>query len=196
MNSQQIYELIGNVDIYIIDQILKGRYQAGSSILDAGCGSGRNFKWFYQNDFNLAGIDADAERIAEAKLTYPNISVNLSVANLDSLPFGENIFDHVICSAVLHFARSKDHFDTMFFQLLRVLKPDGTLFIRVASDIGLNDKKPWVQDGVTKTAGNFYVTREIITEILKRYPLKLIEPVKTTNVQDLRAMTTLVFQKF
>lgn len=196
MNSEQTYDLIGNVDIYIIDQILKGRYQAGSYILDAGCGSGRNLKWFYQNDFNLVGIDADAERIEEAKLIYPNISGNLSVGNLDSLPFGESIFDHVLCSAVLHFALSKDHFDTMFSQLVRVLKPDGTLFIRVASDIGLNDKKPWVQDGVTKTAGNFYVTREIISELVDAYPLKLIEPVKTTNVQDLRAMTTLVFQKF
>ena len=196
MNSEQTYDLIGNVDIYIIDQILKGRYQAGSSILDAGCGSGRNLKWFYQNDFKIVGIDADAERIAEAKQIYPNVSENFLVGSLDRLPFGECVFDHVLCSAVLHFAQSKDHFDTMFSQLVRVLKPDGTLLIRVASDIGLNDKKSWVQDGVTKTAGNFYVTREIISELLKMFPLKLIEPVKTTNVQDLRAMTTLVFQKF
>lgn len=195
MNFEQTYDLIGNVDIYIIDQILKGRYQPGSSILDAGCGSGRNLKWFYQNDFNIVGIDSDAQRIAEAKAIYPTISENFTVWSLDSLPFGESAFDHIICSAVLHFARSKDHFDAMFSQLVRVLKPAGTLFIRVASDIGLNDRKPWVQDGDTKTAGNFYVTREIISELVAAYPLRLIEPVKTTNVQDLRAMTTVVFQK-
>lgn len=195
MNYKQTYDIIGNVDIYIIDQILKGRYQPGESILDAGCGSGRNLKWFYQNDFTLAGIDADADRIAQAKDNYPNISKSFSVGNLDSLPFGENVFDHVLCSAVLHFALSKDHFATMFSQLVRVLKPEGSLFIRVASDIGLNDKMSWVQDSVTNDSGSFYVTRRIISELLESYPLKLIEPVKTTNVQDLRAMTTLVFQK-
>ncbi|NEN24258.1 class I SAM-dependent methyltransferase [Cryomorpha ignava] len=196
MNYKQTYDLIGNVDIYIIDQILKGRYQPGESILDAGCGSGRNLKWFYQNYFTLAGIDADAERIAQAKENYPDISKNFTVGNLDSLSFGESAFDHILCSAVLHFAQSREQFDVMFSQLVRVLKPEGTLFIRVASDIGLDGKKPWVQDGISKEAGNFYVTRRIISELLQSYPLKLIEPVKTTNVQDLRAMTTLVFQKF
>lgn len=196
MNYKQTYDLLGNVDIYIIDQILKERYQPGQSILDAGCGNGRNLKWFYQNDFQLTGIDADADRIVYAREIYPNISENFSVGNLDRLPFGESVFDHVLCSAVLHFAQSKNHFNTMFSQLVRVLKPGGTLFIRVASDIGLNDKQPWVQDGMTKETGSFYISRKIISELLEAYPLKLIEPVKTTNVQDLRAMTTLVFLKF
>ncbi|WP_189702523.1 methyltransferase domain-containing protein [Subsaximicrobium wynnwilliamsii] len=64
MNYEQTYNLLGNVDIYVIDQILKGRYQPGQSILDVGCGNGRNLKWFYQNDFLIEGIDADVQRDA------------------------------------------------------------------------------------------------------------------------------------
>lgn len=195
MNYKQTYNLIGNVDIYVIDQILKGRYQSDQAILDAGCGSGRNLKWFYQNDFSITGIDADAERIEQAKAIYSKPSSNFMVGELDNLPFSDNRFDHILCCAVLHFAQSEKHFKAMLLELVRVLKPKGSLLIRVASDIGLDGEKPFVQDGVNKVLGNFYITRQLISELLESYPLKLIEPVKTTNVQDIRAMTTLVFQK-
>lgn len=195
MNHDPLYNLIGNVDIYIIDQILKGRYLAGESIFDAGCGSGRNLKWFYQNDFIITGLDKDPERIAQAKETYPKASQNFMLGTLDNLPFGENMFDHIICCAVLHFADNATHFHKIFKGLVRVLKPSGTLLIRIASDIGLDGKKPFVQDGLSKETGMFYCTRALISELLGTYSLALIEPVKTTNLQDIRAMTTLVFQK-
>jgi ubiquinone/menaquinone biosynthesis C-methylase UbiE len=195
MNYEQTYNLVGNVDIYVIDQILKGRYQSGQSILDAGCGGGRNLKWFYQNNFEITGIDADAQRIKEAKERYPKASENFTVGKLDQLPYGENSFDHIFCCAVLHFAQSEEHFKRMFSKIFKVLKPKGTLLIRVASNIGLDGKKPFVQDGISKEAGGFYITRKLISELLESYLLELIEPVKTTNVQDMRAMTSLVFQK-
>jgi ubiquinone/menaquinone biosynthesis C-methylase UbiE len=196
MNYKQTFDLIGNVDIYVIDQILKGRYTVGQSILDAGCGSGRNLKWFYQNNYTITGIDIDAERIAHAKETYPKISENFIVGTLDDLPFKENSFDHMLCCAVLHFAQSQSHFNNMLTEMYRVLKPTGTLLIRVASDIGLDGLKPFVQDGLSKETGYFYLTRELISELLETYSLELIEPIKTTNVQDVRAMTTLMFQKY
>ncbi|AFL79692.1 methylase involved in ubiquinone/menaquinone biosynthesis [Aequorivita sublithincola DSM 14238] len=195
MNHSETFDLLGNVDIYVIDQILKGRYEHGQSILDAGCGTGRNLKWFYQNDFNIYGIDVDAQRIAVAKEIYPKASENFIVGELDNLPYEDHSFDHLLCCAVLHFAQSETHFNKMIAELFRVLKPSGTLLIRVASDIGLNDKKPFVQDGSSKEIAGFYITRSIISKISEEYPLALIEPVKTTNVQDIRVMTTLVFQK-
>lgn len=195
VNYKNTFDLLGNVDIYVIDQILKERYQEDQSILDAGCGIGRNLKWFYQNDFNIFGIDADEERISQAKKIYPTAAKNFLVGTLDSLPYDGASFHHILCCAVLHFAKDETHFHKMFTEIYRVLKPSGTFLIRVASDIGLDGKKPYVQDGKNKEVGSFYITRELISEILNTYPLKLIEPVKTTNVQDIRAMTTLVFQK-
>lgn len=135
------------------------------------------------------------QSIEQARKIYPNQKTDFRVGDVDNLPFKASQFDHIICSAVLHFAKDKNHFKAMMEEMIRVLKPNGTLFIRVASDIGLDGKKPLVQNNQTQEMGNFYVTRAIISEILNLYPLELIEPVKTTNVQDVRAMTTLVFRK-
>ncbi len=195
MNYENTFNLIGNIDIYVIDQILKERYLNGQSILDAGCGGGRNLKWFYPNDFEIFGIDADAEFLANAKKIYPEAASNFTVGTLDNLPYGENRFDHILCCAVLHFAKSETHFTAMFTELVRVLKPNGTLLIRMASNIGLDGNAPEITYKENGQKGTYYLTRERIASLTKEFDIDLIEPVKTTNVQDMRAMTKLVFQK-
>ena len=195
MNNQTLSQLIGRTDIYIIDQIIKERYQSGDKMLDAGCAEGRNLKWFYDNNFDIYGIDTDEERLQVAKGNYPNAAKNFIAGSIELLPYEDARFNHVLCSAVLHFAQSETQFMSMFEELLRVLKPEGTLFIRVASNIGLDGKAPFLVESKTNRAETLYITREIITSLLQKHPIELIEPVKTTNVQDERAMTTLVMQK-
>ncbi|WP_194850379.1 class I SAM-dependent methyltransferase [Nonlabens antarcticus] len=195
MNTKQTYNLLGNVDIYLIDQILKGRFQEGESILDAGCGNGRNLKWFYQNNHPIAGIDINGERIEIARANYPEFNSKFTIGSLDNLTYDNSHFDHILCSAVLHFSNSEKHFHTIFSELIRVLKGSGTLFLRSASDIGLDSNNSIVKDNQSGEAGGLLMSRSLITELLQMYPVVLLEPVKTTNVQDLRAMTTLVFQK-
>ncbi|GAA4326653.1 hypothetical protein GCM10023115_38650 [Pontixanthobacter gangjinensis] len=195
MEFQQTLDLFGDVDIYVIDQILKGRYKKDDKILDAGCGSGRNLKWFYKNGFKISGIDLDEKRLGIARNLYPDAASNFIKGELGNLPYPENEFDHILCCAVLHFAENKDHFLQMFSELIRVLKPGGSLLIRVASDIGLDGEKPNVQDPVNDRKAGFYITRDLISELMEIHQLDLLEPVKTTNVQDIRAMTTLVFRK-
>lgn len=195
MNYTKTFEALGGVDIYVIDQILKNRYQRDQSILDAGCGHGRNLKWFYNNKFKLFGIDIDAEFIANAKRAYPNSASNFTVGALDKMPYNANSFDHILCCAVLHFAQDEKHFTAMFTELVRVLKPKGTLIIRMASNIGLEGNTPEITFQKNGQQGTYYVTRERIENLRTNFNVALIEPVKTTNVQDVRAMTTLVFQK-
>jgi len=195
MNITEIQSTLGNVDIYIIDQILKNRYTQNDTILDAGCAEGRNLKWFYANNFNIYGIDTDKGRLENAQLQYPKCASNFQTGNLDNLPYQEALFNHIICSAVLHFAKDEAHFLTMFSELFRVLKPNGTLFIRVASTIGLDGNTPYLQEGITGRLGSYYITRATINKLLNSYNIQLLDPIKTTNVEDLRAMTTLVFQK-
>ncbi len=195
MNYTQTQAALGGVDIYIIDQILKNRYTSSDTILDAGCGEGRNLKWFYANEYAIYGIDTDKERLANAQLLYPDAAANFQVGNLDMLPYGEKEFDHILCSAVLHFAQNEIHFFRMFSELMRVLKPEGTLFIRVASNIGLDGHLPYLKENKTNRVGTFYLTRTHIKKLEEDYSIALIEPIKTTNVEDKRAMTTLVIRK-
>lgn len=195
MNYTETQAILGKVDIYLIDQILKNRYAPDDSILDAGCGEGRNLKWFYANNYKISGIDTDIERLENAKLIYPKSAANFQVGDLDALPYGENEFNHVICSAVLHFSENEKHFFTMFSELVRVLKPQGTLLIRMGSNIGLDGNMPYLKESQTNRAGTFFLTREHINKIRENYNIELIELVKTTNVEDKRAMITLVIKK-
>lgn len=195
MDYETTFKALGKVDIYVIDQILKERYHNGQSILDAGCGSGRNLKWLYQNDFEIFGIDADSEFLATAKQNYPEAASNFTVGTLENLPYGENSFDHILCCAVLHFAKSETHFTAMFEELIRVLKPEGMLLIRMASNIGLDGNAPKITYKENGKKGTYYLSRERISQLIKEFNLTFLEPVKTTNVQDERAMTTLVLQK-
>lgn len=41
------------MDIYLLDQIMKGRYDKEDIILDAGCGEGRNLRWFVEMDHDI-----------------------------------------------------------------------------------------------------------------------------------------------
>lgn len=189
-----------NTDIYLIDQILKGRYNSGGKLLDAGSGGGRNISWFaVQPDFDIYATDIDQDAISHLLQLYPSLKQDhVYCAPVQSLPFANAFFDHIICSAVLHFASSKGDFLQMFTELSRVLKPGGSLFIRAASDIGIEDKIiPLGESRFSLPDGSdrFLLTKPLIQELLDTFPVKPAEPVKTTNVQDRRCMTTLVMVK-
>lgn len=189
-----------HTDIYLIDQVLKGRYNAGGKLLDAGCGGGRNLSWFVvQPNFDIYAIDTEQDVIDHLLQVYPSLKQHqVKCALVQSLPFSDRFFDHIICSTVLHFARSKDDFLQMFSELNRVLKTGGSLFIRMASDIGIENRILPLGDGrfsLPDGSDRFLLTKPLIEEVLNTFPMTLAEPVKTTNVQDIRCMTTLVMVK-
>ncbi|MGY3791188.1 class I SAM-dependent methyltransferase [Aquimarina sp. 433] len=198
MAVQKLQTTLGNIDIYLLDQILKERYHKTDKILDAGCGSGRNLHWFYNNEYNLYAVDKEIESIDYIRSVYPKWSKKMDVCALEQLKFKNDYFDHIICSAVLHFAHDLTQFEAMFSELIRVLKPFGTLFIRMTSDIGIEDKITPINDGVYLLGDESYrflLTREILSNLMKKHSLSFLEPLKSTNVHDLRSMTTLVLQK-
>ena len=198
-NYNSIQTLLGQTDIYLIDQIMKGRYTADNIILDAGCGSGRNMYWFVHNGFNITGIDISKAVIDELKNNYPALpECSLVAASLEKIPFGDDHFNHIICSAVLHFAESIARFNCMCTEMVRVLKPGGTLFIRMTSDIGIEEKVKLIADGVYAIpdgSTRFLLTRKLLANCMQQNNLSFIEPLKTVNVDDVRCMSTLFLQK-
>jgi SAM-dependent methyltransferase len=197
-NRMDLKQIIGTTDIYLLDQIVKSRYTYGESILDVGCGNGRNMHWFYNSDFDIWGVDKDPEVIEGVKKLYPRLSGNFKIAQLPHLSFKDDLFDHVICSAVLHFANNKGEFLNMFSELIRVLKPGASIFIRVASNIGIEDKISLIENGIYKLGDGterYLLTRELLQEVIETHSLSFLEPLKTTIVNDLRSMSTLVLQK-
>jgi ubiquinone/menaquinone biosynthesis C-methylase UbiE len=198
MFIEKLQNDIGGIDLYLLDQILKKRYQRTERILDAGCGAGRNLKWFYESAFTVYGIDTAESRIEEVQEKYPAQKTHFSVQDLTNLQFESNYFHHIICNAVLHFANSVNHFEKMFSELVRVVKPGGSVFIRMTSNIGIEDKVQFISDGVyalPDQTNRFLLTPELLDNLLERFPVSFIEPLKTVNVNNVRCMSTLVLQK-
>ena len=200
MNVQinSLQAAVGQTDIYLIDQILKGRFLPTQKILDAGCGNGRNMYWFLQNDFNVVGIDSSTSAIELLKKQSPSAANRFQVAPVEQMPFPDEAFDHVISSAVLHFAHSTFHFHQMFSEMVRVLKKRGMLFIRMTCDIGLEEKVIHIKDGnyyIPDGSKRFLLTRALLKDCLEQYQLVLLEPFKTVLVDDERSMSTVVLQR-
>lgn len=197
--SNNLKSIIGETDIYLLDQIMKGRYKQEHIILDAGCGDGRNMHWFLQNNFEIYAIDINAALIDQLKAANPTLAPGrLKAVAVEKTPFPDNHFDHIICSAVLHFANDTDHFNSMFGELVRILKHGGSIFIRMTSDIGIEKNIQLLADGVyiiPDGSNRFLLTKPLLAAIMQLHNLSFIEPLKTVNVDDVRCMSTLLLQK-
>lgn len=201
--QNNLWELYGNIDIYLFDQLLKGRFNNCNKVLDAGCGGGRNLVYFLRNGFDVFGIDPNPQVVKVvtelAASLAPDIpSTNFRVAAAEELPFEDASFDLVISSAVLHFAANEFHFDGMLRSMWRVLKPGGYLFARLASDIGIETLVQNLGSGrylLPDGSERFLVNEEMLLDYTNDLNGKLYEPIKTTNVQNLRCMTTWCLQR-
>jgi len=196
---QQTY---GNIDIYLFDQLLKGRYDHCKKIIDVGCGAGRNLFYFLRNGYEVFGIDpnqqaVEAVKTLSAELVPGNPPENFIVAGAENLPYPDAAFDLVISSAVLHFAKNEQHFDAMLRSMFRVLKPGGYFFARLASDIGIEDLVKPIGNGrylLPDGSERFLIDQQTLLQYTNEFGV-LYEPIKTTNVQNLRCMTTWCIQK-
>ncbi len=194
-----IQELLGQTDIYLVDQIMKSRYVPSDKILEAGCGGGRNLDWFVKNNYSIYGIDTSQAAILHLKEKYPGLSEDkFQIAAVEKLPFPDKYFDHIISSAVLHFAKCEIHFKEMIGEMLRVLKPKGSIFIRMTSDIGIEEKVALLGNGnyqIPDGSMRFLLTKELVKDLVQTFQVSFLEPLKTVNVDDMRCMSTLVLKK-
>jgi SAM-dependent methyltransferase len=193
----------GNIDIYLFDQLLKGRISPPASLLDAGCGDGRNLIYFLRNHFEVFAVDSNPASIEHVRMLASRLAPELSrhnflTADLVEIPFPSSRFDLVISSAVLHFAIDEQHFKKMVNEMWRVLKPGGLLFARLASSIGIEhlikpirERHFLLPDGTER----FLVDENLLATEALRLGARRLEPLKTTNVENLRCMTTWVLGK-
>lgn len=196
-------DYFGGIDIYLFDQLLKGRFDPSMRMLDAGCGGGRNLVYFLRQGYAVYGVDASEDAIAQvqqlARTLAPQVPMDhFQVADLADLPFSDEHFDAVLCSAVLHFADDEAHFDRMLAEMNRVLKPGGLFFARLASTIGIEERVHHLEGrwfALPDGSNRFLVDEAMLLDRTERWGGRLLEPIKTTNVQNLRAMTTWVVRK-
>ena len=203
MPIRTLQEQFGQIDIYLFDQLLKGRIAPGMRILDAGCGSGRNLVYFLREGYEIYAADSDPQSVEGvrrlARMFAPALPAsNFRVEPVEQMSFDDACADVVVSNAVLHFARDDAQFEAMLRGSWRVLKPGGLFFCRLASTIGMESQFKRVQgrrflspDG----AERYLVDAPLLGVMAERIGGELVEPLKTTVIQDQRAMTTWVLQK-
>jgi tellurite methyltransferase len=190
-------ETFGDIDIYLFDQLLRGRFDARTRVLDAGCGDGRNLRYLLARGYDCRGIDRDAGAVNQVRRLAAAAGVaeadaRFVVGEVDELPWPDASMDAVICSAVLHFADDPSHFRRMVDELWRVLAPGGLLFSRLASNIGIEGlvgrggRRVRLPDG----SDRFVVDEPLLMACTEQLGARLADPLKTTVVQGMRAMTT------
>ncbi len=198
-----LQEWFGGLDIYLFDQLLKGRIVPGMRILDAGCGSGRNLVYLLKSGFEVFGVDESSSALAQTRWLATNLSPHLPVDNfrvepVERMSFDDASFDVVLSSAVLHFARDEEQWHRVLTEMWRVLKPDGIFFARLASSIGIEDKITLI-DGrryhLPDGSERFLVNDEMLLRVTAGLDGEFLEPIKTTVVQNLRSMTTWCLRK-
>ena len=193
----------GDIDIYLFDQLLRGRIIPGMRVLDAGCGSGRNLVYLLRSGYDVFGIDEDAAAIQAlqrfAATVAPRLPAdNFRVESIEHTTLPEGFADVVLSSAVLHFARDDEHFDAMLRGSWRALKSGGLFFCRLASSIGMEQQVKSVRGRrhrLPDGSERYLVDAKLLTDLTSELGGVLLDPLKTTVVQDQRCMTTWVVRK-
>jgi tellurite methyltransferase len=192
----------GDIDIYLFDQLLRGRVAKSARVLDAGCGGGRNLVYLLRAGYDVYGVDASPEAIASVRALAATLAPGRGSDRFVVQPIETMSFDafagFVISSAVLHFARDDEHFAAMLTASWRAVAPGGVFFCRLASSIGLESRMTPLGNGrfrLPDGSDRYLVSESAILEWTRRLDGMLIDPLKTTIVQDARCMTTWVMRK-
>lgn len=199
----KLQDQFGGIDVYLFDQLLKGRFDPGMRLLDAGCGSGRNLVYFLREGFDVCGVDTSPDAVAHVRALARTLAPHLPAENfrrepVENMSFEGESFDAVLSSAVLHFARDEAHWLAMVREMWRVLKPGGLFFARLASTAGvegeiqqLGGRRYRLPGGVEWLLSDERTLREA-TDSLRG---ELLEPLKTVVVHGARAMSVWCLRK-
>lgn len=212
----------GDIDLYLFDQLLKGRLKPPMRMLDAGCGTGRNLPYFFRTGFDVYACDSDADALdhvremaadmamgkapekvpgsspGPADLKDPAAADRFRVENIESMTFPADHFGLVLCNAVLHFAQDEEQFQRMLDGLWRVTAPSGMLFMRLSSTIGIENRVTRLESGRYRmpTGGEWFLVNEAkLLLATQRLGAEQVEPLRSVNVQNLRCMTTWILRK-
>jgi SAM-dependent methyltransferase len=198
-----LQEWFGEIDIYLFDQLLKGRISAGMRLLDAGCGGGRNLTYFLNSGYDIFGVDKSVISIGQVRKLSASLAPHLPPNNfradaVEQMSFDDASFDVVVSSAVLHFARDEEHWLSMVTEMWRVLKPDGIFFARLASSVGTEEKIEHL-DGrryhLPDGSDRFLVDEEMLRRTTASLGGEWLEPLKTVVVANMRSMSNWCLRK-
>lgn len=129
----------------------------GLSIVDLGCGAGRNAVPLAQAGHRVWGIDSAAPMVAAARTKALEAGVRgaeFREGRVDQLPFTSGEFDLAVAHGVWNLAASDAELGRGLAEAARVVAPGGGLFVFTFSRSTLADDA-WPEPGQRFTFGQF-----------------------------------------
>src|SRR5436853_1337190 len=98
-----LQEQFGQIDIYLFDQLLRGRIGREMRVFDAGCGSGRNLVYFFKEGYDVFGVDADPSAVEHTRRLAAGCAPALPATNfrvefIEDMTFTDAFADLVLSS--------------------------------------------------------------------------------------------------
>ena len=197
MKVEEIKSVLGATDMYLIDLLQKGYFDTPGSVIDVGCGSGRNLKLLMGLEWLVTAMDENPDVFKSDFYIANKRKVETRVGELGLAEGALGRFDFVICNAVLHFAKNRTQFKSMFLHLIQLQKPGGVIFCRFVSSHTLSFRKEQLNnlqelpDGTMRFIVDYTWLME---EFIPNLNVTFLEVPKTVNVDQKRSMTTLVMR--
>lgn len=131
-NAKELSRRYESAKMDNIHTLLKSTFPVKSSLLEIGCGSGRDASFMYQNGYDVFAIDGSREMIAEAKVCHPELAKRLQVVKIpDKLYFKPSSFDGIYSIATLMHLE-EDAIDRVIGKVATILEPGGKFFFSVS----------------------------------------------------------------
>lgn len=181
-NHLEYYYKTHELDMKEVYDKVRKYVKNGSHILDAGCGTGRDTRYFIQHGFKVVSFDASA-RMVELCNEYPfSYCINETLESIKLPPKFDLVW---ACASLLHL--NKDKMISAGHNLHRALKPGGYIYF------SLKKIKPLHNDG-----RDFYIysdeeIKRIFEEKLKLKYIESWESVSEKNDSDI--FLSYVYQK-
>jgi len=115
-------------------EVARSRLNAGSRLLDVGCGNGRDSAYFAQLGHEVHAVDTSRAAIDLCRKTYPHLSIEFRHGTADAVAASPRrpAFDVVYCRFVLHAMTEQE--EAAFLRAARdLLVPGGRLFLECRS---------------------------------------------------------------
>lgn len=154
-HAQEYFESTVNADMSECRNRFLKYLTPGSYILDAGCGSGRDSKFFLSEGYRVKAIDGSEEM---CKFASQYLSQEVECLDFKELEF-HNQFDGIwACASLLHV--NKNDIQDVINRLHSALKEGGTLYASFK-----------VGNGERTENGKYYndLTKDDITRLFKDY---------------------------
>ncbi|MFI3214382.1 MAG: class I SAM-dependent methyltransferase [Eubacteriales bacterium] len=122
-NAEQYIQDTANVEFSKTQNTFLDRLHSGASVLDFGCGSARDVKYFIERGFKVEAIDGSIE-LCDRASKYTGIKVKCMLfQELDEIGKYDGIW---ACSSILHL--SKEELKIVLRKMSRALKDNGIIY--------------------------------------------------------------------